>query len=123
VTTETTRAAVLQHLAAFNDHDQDRLLRGLDENVVWSTGTDRFEGRHAMRDVFDPWLWSKAPHLDLVRLVVEGDAAAAECIERMVVDGEAVEFPIAVFFTVQAGLLVRVEVFREGSADLTETDE
>jgi ketosteroid isomerase-like protein len=118
MSTDATRNAVLEHLAAFNSHDQERLLGGLDENIVWSTGADRFEGREAMRDLFDPWLWDRAPRLDLIRLIVEGDAAAAECLEHMVIDGTAIAFPLAVFFTVRDDLLVRVKVFREGSADL-----
>jgi hypothetical protein len=113
----------MEHLAAFNAHDQGRLLRGLDKDLVWSTGADRYEGRATLLEVFDSWLWSKCPRLELVRLFVEDDAAAAECVEHMVIDGEAVEFPIAVFFELRDGLFVRVKVFREGSADLPETDE
>jgi uncharacterized protein len=116
--TETTRSAVLEHLAAFNSHDGQRLFRGFDESIVWSTGADRFEGRQALHDLFDAWLWSMTPRLDLVRLIVEGDTASAECVEHLVIDGEPAGFAIAAFFTVRDGLLVRVKVFREGSADL-----
>ncbi|MHB8339633.1 MAG: nuclear transport factor 2 family protein [Mycobacteriales bacterium] len=118
-----TRRAVIEHLEAFNGHDTERVLRGLDEDVVWATGSDLYQGRATLRDVFDEWLWRLEPSLDVMRLIVEGDAAAVECVERMVVKGSPVEFPIAVFLTVRHGLLTKVKVFREGSADVSVGDQ
>lgn len=114
----TTRAAVLEHLAAFNAHDRPRLLAGLTEDVEWSTGRDRIRGRAALADIFDDGLWELGPSLTVVRLLVDGDEAAAELTEVLTVSGETHRFPIAAFFTVRAGLLHRVTVYREGTADL-----
>lgn len=117
-----TRGVVLRHVEAFNEHDTERILRGLDEGVVWTTGTDVYRGRAGLVNVFDDWLWGQDPRLDVVRLVVESDAAAMECIEHMVVEGARVQFPIAVFVTVRRGLLTAVTVYREGNADLRAGD-
>lgn len=113
-----TRAAVRQHVEAFNAHDTARLLQGLDEDVVWATGSDVFRGRKSLDSVFDDWLWAHEPSLQVVRVVVDGDAAAVECIEHMTVEGQATEVPIAVFLTVSNGLFTSVRVYREGTADL-----
>jgi ketosteroid isomerase-like protein len=112
------RATVLAHFDAFNTHDTERLVAGLHEDVTWVTGIDRLEGLAAVRDLFDDWLWAMQPRIDVVRLLVDADSAAAECVEHPVIDGEPVAFPIAVFFTVREGLLLGVKVFREGSADI-----
>lgn len=93
-----TRDVVLEHLAAFDAHDTERLLATLDDDVVWRTGTDVFTGVDVLRrDVFDDDLWSLAPSLTL--------------------DGVEQSFDIAVFFTV-TDRITSVTVFREGSADL-----
>lgn len=115
---EATKSAIQEHLNAFNSCDRARLLDGLAEDVVWATGTDVWRGREALAELFDEPLWGLHPHIEVVRLIVEDDAGAAECVERMTIEGQIVEFPIAVFFTVRRRLLSRVKVFREGSADL-----
>ena len=68
--------------------------------------------------MFDDWLWQRAPRLEVTALIVDGDRAAMECIEHMVLDGRPVAFPIAAFFTSRLGRLASVRVYREGSADL-----
>lgn len=118
VTDADVRATVLEHFDAFNHHDTKRLLAGLHEDVTWVTGTDRYQSLAAMSDVFDDWLWAMQPRIDLVRLIVDANSAAAECVEHLLIDGQPVAFPIAVFFTVRDGLLLAVKVFREGSADV-----
>lgn len=116
--TLATRAAVLEHVAAFNAHDADRVVRGLADDVVWATGSDVLHGRAALRGVFDDWLWGMSPRLDVRSLIVEGDRAAMECVESMTVDGRGVEFAIAVHVTVRGGVLAGVKVYREGTADV-----
>jgi ketosteroid isomerase-like protein len=119
---QATRDAVLEHLASFNSHDAERVLIGLTETVVWATGKDVLRGRAELVDVFDDGLWDLEPRLDLHTLIVEGDVAAARCTETIVLSGETVQFPIAVFFQVRSGLLSDVKVFREGSAALPSVD-
>lgn len=109
-----------EHVDAFNAHDTERLLRGLDEEITWHTGSEVVSGREALRTVFDDWLWDRAPRLDVRDLAVDGDRAAMECVEYILLDGRRVEFPIAAFFTVRNGLLTSVRVYREGSADLSD---
>lgn len=113
-----TRELVLEHVAAFTAHYPARLLAGLAEDVVWSTGRDRLAGRATMAELFDDGLWALGPLLAVDRLLVDGDSAAAELTEVLTVDGVVHRFPIAAFFTVRAGLLTRVTVYREGTADL-----
>ncbi len=50
VPVDVVRAAVLEHLAAFNAHDTARVLAGFTPDAVWITGADRFEvGRPGRR--------------------------------------------------------------------------
>lgn len=114
----TLRTVVEEHVEAFNAHDTERLFRGFDDDITWHTGSDVFYGPEALRTVFDQWLWDRAPRLVVMQLVVDGDRAAMECIEHMVLDGKPAEFPIAVFLTARRGLLTSVRVYREGSAHL-----
>lgn len=114
------RTVLEEHVDAFNAHDTERLLRGLDEEITWHTGSEVVSGREALRTVFDDWLWDRAPRLDVRDLAVDGDRAAMECVEYILLDGRRVEFPIAAFFTVRNGLLTSVRVYREGRADLSD---
>ncbi len=41
---DMVRALILDHVEAFNTHDRARLLGGLAEDVVWSTGRDTIRG-------------------------------------------------------------------------------
>ena len=112
------RAAVVEHLAAFNAHDTDRLLTGLAPDAVWVTGQDIVVGADGLADTFDDWLWSLDPRLDLVRMIIQGDDVAAELHEHLLVDGERREFAIAAFFTVADGRITRAKVYREGNAQV-----
>jgi nuclear transport factor 2 (NTF2) superfamily protein len=114
-----TRAAVLDHLDAFNAHDPDRLIAGLGQDVVWATGSDVFRGTSQVReDLLDEGLWAMRPSLAVRTLVVEGEKAAGTFHEVLTVNGELREFDIAVFFTVRDEVIRTVQVFREGSADI-----
>ncbi|HEY2271825.1 MAG TPA: nuclear transport factor 2 family protein [Jatrophihabitantaceae bacterium] len=112
------RAAVVEHVAAFNAHDTTRLLAGLAPDAVWITGQDTAVGRSALGELFDDWLWSLDPHLETIRMAVDGDTAAAELRESLTVDGTRRQFSIAAFLTVTGGLITRGKIYREGSADL-----
>lgn len=111
-------AAVRAHLAAFNAHDTGALLAGLAPDAVWATGAGTVRGRAALTELFDAGLWALAPSLAVAALVEAGPLVAAELVEEITVGGERRSFPIAAFFTVADGLITRVKVYREGSADL-----
>ena len=116
--TGSARAAVLEHLAAFNAHDSARLLAGLAPEVVWRTGTDRFAGRAALAAIFDDGLWRREPRLEVRSVIGDGPDVAAELEERLEFEGAERVFAIAVFLTVRDGLITHATVYREGSADL-----
>ena len=114
-----TRAAVLDHIDAFNAHDADRLFAGLHHDVVWATGSDVFQGTPQLRaELFDDGLWAMRPSLVARTLLIDGEAAAGIFHEVLTVAEEARAFDIAVFFTVCGGLIRKVKVFRAGSADI-----
>ena len=114
----TVREAVLEHVAAFNAHDRERILTGLAPDVTWSTGRDTLHGQAALTELFDDGMWALTPHLHVVRLVVQGDRAAAEVVETLTVDGVEHVFTIACFFDLRGSVIHRVTVLREGTADL-----
>lgn len=114
----TAADAVAEHLAAFNAHDTARLLAGFAPDAVWITGQDTDVGHAALAGVFDDWLWSMRPRLELVRLVADDETVAAELREALTVDGTPHEYSIAAFFTVHNGLITRAKIYREGNADL-----
>ncbi|MDQ6849640.1 MAG: nuclear transport factor 2 family protein [Actinomycetota bacterium] len=118
MTVPDPRAVVLEHVAAFNAHDSKRLLAGFAPGAVWATGADMFRTTDELTTLFDPWLWTLEPSLDVRTLLVSGAAAAAELREELIVDGKRRSFDIGVFFVVEDGLIVRAKVYREGSADL-----
>jgi len=117
--TDRTRRAVEEHLRAFNDHDTPALLAGFAPDAVWATGHDAFVGADALADLFDEGLWTLRPSLEVLSLVCDGERAAAELREELVVDGETRTFTIGAFFVVDGdGLITRGRVYREGSADI-----
>lgn len=115
-------AAVRTHLAAFNAHDTEALLAGLDPDAVWATGAAVVRGRDALRELFDAGLWAMAPSLAVRTLIGDGPAVAAELVEDITVDGRRHRFPIAAFFAVAGdGTSTGVKVYREGGADVPAT--
>lgn len=112
------RRLVEDHVAAFNAHDSARLLAGLAPDCVWRTGHDTVQGAAALADLFDDWLWSLEPSLTVRTLLTDGERAAAEITERFVVDGREQRLAKSVFFECRGGLLTRVTVYCEGSADV-----
>lgn len=114
----TCTDAVLEHVAAFNAHDRERLLSGLHPDIIWTTGRDTLRGHASLAELFDDGLWAMGPSLRVVRLVAGSGVAAAELEESLTVDGKTQTFPIACFFDLDGPSIARVKVFREGTADL-----
>ena len=112
------RAAVDEHVAAFNAGDTARVLAGFADDAVWVTGQDRFVGKAALAELFDDGLWATTPRLEVKSLLVDGSLAAIEVVESLVRDGETLVFAVAAFLEVGAdGLIRRGTVYREGNAD------
>ena len=111
---DQARAAVDDHVAAFNAGDLEALLSGFADDAVFATGDHLVVGRRGLRAMFGDALASLQPQMELRAAVVQGDVVACELTERLVVEGAAFEFALAAFFTVRRGEIVRVKVYREG---------
>jgi ketosteroid isomerase-like protein len=113
-----TRAAVDEHVAAFNSWDSSRVLAGFAPDSVWVTGQDRFVGRAALSEVFDAGLWEIRPHLEVRNALVDGQSVALELVESYEIEGEKQVVAIAAFLDFDGdGLIRRGTVYREGNAD------
>ena len=111
-------AAVREHVAAFNAWDTGRVLAGFAADAVWVTGQDRFVGAAALAELFDAGLWAIRPHLEVRRLLTEGESAALEAVETYELDGEKQVVALAAFLDFDGdGLIRRGTVYREGNAD------
>jgi hypothetical protein len=112
------REAALDHFAAFNAHDTQRLRAGLHPDVVWVTGGAAAHGRDAVAAIFDAGLWALDPHLAVRHLVADTTTVAAELTETITIEGVRSTYPIAVFLGFEDGLIRSATVYREGSAEL-----
>jgi uncharacterized protein len=110
--------AVHAHVAAFNARDLEAILGHFAEDALFATGEHLVVGRRGLRQVFsDAFAIPATLRLEVLRAVVEGDTAACELRETITAAGVTHEFPIAAFYTVRGGELVRVKVYREGAAE------
>jgi hypothetical protein len=114
-------AAVRAHLDAFNARDVDALVAGFADDAIFATGQDLVVGHRGLREMFTGAFAVPADlRLELLRSLVDGDTAACELLETITLAGATHEFPVAAFYTVRGGVLVRVKVYREGTADFPE---
>jgi uncharacterized protein (TIGR02246 family) len=113
--TEAVLDTVQAHLAAFNAGDLDKLVDLFAEDAVFATVDQLVIGRRGVRALFgDAFDQPITAALHLQRAVVEGDTAACELVETLTFpDGQAAEMPVAAFYTVRDGTLVRVRVYRD----------
>jgi hypothetical protein len=116
VASRTVGELVEEHVAAFNAHDVRRVLDGLADDVVWQTGSDMFVGLRQVERLLREAA-GLFPMLEIKSMLVGGQRAAVEMTERYLHEGRTREVAIAVFFSFDRGLISRVKVFREGSAD------
>lgn len=108
---------VQAHFAAFNAADIDALMAGFAEDAVFATGEHLVIGSRGIRAMFTDALATLAPALELQAAVVQGEVVACEVTERLTVDGSEFQFALAAFYTVRRGRIVRVKVYREGTAE------
>lgn len=113
----TVLDAVAKHLAAFNTGDAERTSAGFAEDAVFVAGDQLVVGRPAIHKLFaDAFAAPVSATLELRQAYVEGETAACELVEHLEVGGAAQELPVAAFYTVRGGLLVRVRVYRDHPA-------
>ena len=108
---------VQAHFAAFNAADLDALMAGFADDAVFATGEHLVVGHRGIREMFRDALRELKPTLALRSSVVQGDVVACELHEELSVEGTAFEFALAAFYTVRRGQIVRVKVYREGTAE------
>ncbi|HVM19712.1 MAG TPA: nuclear transport factor 2 family protein [Egibacteraceae bacterium] len=108
---------VQAHFEAFNTGDVNALMAGFADDAVFATGDHIVVGNRGIRAMFTDALRSLSPTLALRAAVVQGEVVACELSETIRVDGGAMEFALAAFYTVRRGQIVRVKVYREGSAE------
>jgi hypothetical protein len=111
--------AIRAHVAAFNARDLYRLLTGLAEDAVWSTGQHTVRGHGELAGLFGDAFRLIAPRLTILSLLIDQDRAACELRESLNVDGTAREDFIAGFYRVDTnGVITAAKVYRQGSADV-----
>ena len=108
---------VQAHFEAFNTGDLDALMAGFAEDAVFSTGEHLVVGERGIREMFSDALRELAPTLNLRAVVAQGEVVACELTEDLTVEGSPFSFALAAFYTVRRGQIVRVKVYREGTAD------
>ncbi len=110
-------AVVEDHMRAFNAGDIDGVMAGFADDAVFATGEHLVVGHRGISAMFRDALKNLSPSLELRAAVVQGDVVACELSEQLTVQGSAFEFALAAFYTVRRGQIVRVKVYREGSAE------
>lgn len=114
---------VQAHFSAFNARDIDALMAGFADDAVFATGDHLVVGQRGIRAMFADALEALGPTLTLRSAIVQNDVVACELQERLSVEGTSFEFALAAFYTVRRGQIVRVKVYREGSAEPPVPDE
>lgn len=113
-----TRAVVEAHIAAFNGKDLPGVVAGFADDAVFVTGEHMVVGHRGLRALFAQAFDGMDARLHLQRAVVEGETAACEMQETIVLEHTTLEVPLAAFFIVRDEVIVRAKVYREGSATL-----
>jgi uncharacterized protein len=110
-------ALVREHVGAFNARDVERLMRGLTDDVVWSSGADLVVGRERVEEFVRDAMDGLAPTLRIRSLVADEVRAACELVETYRYEGAERRVSIAAFFEFVGGRISVVKVYQEGSAD------
>ena len=105
---------VRDHITAFNAGDVDALVAGFAEDAVFAAQDDVVVGRRALRPFFaESFAGGVRATLEIHRAVVDGDTAACELVESLEVGGARHVLHVAAFYTVRAGQLARVRIYRD----------
>jgi uncharacterized protein (TIGR02246 family) len=113
-----TEAVIREHVRAFNDRDLLALLAGFTDDAVWITGSSVARGRTELTELFTAALEQLLPTLTLETLLIDGDDAACQLVERYTVSGHRRMDSIAGFFRIRDGRIATAKIYREGSAEV-----
>jgi uncharacterized protein (TIGR02246 family) len=113
-----TEAVIREHIRAFNDRDLLSLLAGFTDDAVWITGGSVARGRTELTELFTGALERLLPTLTLETLLIDGDRAACQLVERFTVSGHRRTDSIAGFFRIRDGRIAAAKIYREGSAEV-----
>ncbi|MFI9786746.1 nuclear transport factor 2 family protein [Kitasatospora sp. NPDC051984] len=117
--TDSTTAAIGEHIRAFNHRDVAALMNGFTDDAVWITGTTIVRGRAALTELFTDAMAELLPTLTIQNLLVTTDHAACQLIETLTVASEERVYSIAGFYHLRDGLIASAKIYREGTADIT----
>lgn len=105
---------VEEHIRAFNACDLDAVMAGFDDEAVFSTAEHLVVGAHAISRLFaDSFAAPATAHLELKRVVVDGDTAGCELTELIATEGVEHTLEVAAFYTVRNGRIARVRIYRD----------
>ncbi len=111
-------AAIGEHVRAFNDRDIDALMSGFTDDACWITGSTVARGRAELTELLTSAMTGLLPALTIQDLLVTGDRAACQLIERLNVHGEEQVCFIAGFYEFRDDRIARAKIYREGSAEV-----
>lgn len=114
----STLATVEAHLSAFNARDADAVVALFTDDAVFATADELVVGRRALRVLFtQAFAEPVGAALELRHAIVDGETAACELVETLVLPGGGTaELPVAAFYTAQRGALARIRVYRDTPA-------
>lgn len=102
------------HIRAFNAADLGAVMAGFDDDAVFSTADQLAVGSRAISRLFAESFDAPASaRLALQRAVVDGDTVGCELSEQIVAEGVEHVLEVAAFYTVRAGRIARVRIYRD----------
>jgi len=105
---------VEEHIRAFNACDLDAVMVGFDEDAVFSTAEQLAVGARAISRLFaESFAAPASAHLELQRVVVDGDTVGCELTEQITAEGIQHALEVAAFYTVRGGRIARVRIYRD----------
>ena len=111
------REVVQAHVEAFNACDLDAVMAGFDDEAVFATVEQLAVGSRAISRLFaESFAAPASAHLEVQRIVIDGDTAGCEMTERIVAAGVEHLIDVAAFYTVRDGRIVRVRIYRDIAA-------
>jgi hypothetical protein len=116
-----TEYLIRAHVEAFNHRDLEALIAGFTDEAVWITGKTTARGRAELTELFASAMDGLLPTLTIVNLIVGEGQAAAQLVEAFTYEGIAHTDHIAGFYAITDNRIASAKIYREGSADLTES--
>ncbi len=107
------KQTVETYLSGFRDHDRDRILGCLTDDIRWTVfGHYQVQGKAAYAEHITEPGFSRPPALEVVRMVEEGDTVMAELAgEARADDGTLIRMAMAEVFVMRDGLICERRAF------------